>query len=75
MTKKKITTNKHVANSVRDLKSVIELEKLWYEKRDTSGKETDKNIVEFFFKMRCHPNAGLRIHQNYFMNDLGNDVM
>ena len=75
MTKKKITTNKHVANSVRDLKSIIELEKLWYEKRDTSGKKTDKNIVEVFFKIGCHPNVGFRIYQNYFMNDLGNDVM
>ena len=28
--------------SVRDLKSISELEKLWYEKRDTSEKMTDE---------------------------------
>jgi hypothetical protein len=83
VTKKKITIHKHVANqglrfdvgmkslSVRDLKSIRELEKLWYEKRDTSGKMTDENIVEVYCKIRSYPNAGLRIHQIYFMNVLG----
>ena len=54
--KKKITLHKYVSNlglkfdvalkslSVRDLKSISELEKLWYEKRDTSEKMTDDNI-------------------------------
>ena len=60
MVKKKITLHKHVSNlglkfdvamkslSVRDLKSISELEKLWYEKRDTSEKMTDDNIVDVY---------------------------
>ncbi len=81
--KKKITIHKHVSNlglkfdvamkslSVRDLKSISELEKLWYEKRDTSEKMTDENIVEVYCKIRSYPNTGLRIHQIYFMKILG----
>jgi hypothetical protein len=83
MIKKKITIHKHVANqglrfdvamkslSVRDLKSISELEKLWYEKRDTSGKMTDENIVDVYCKIRTVPNAGTRIHQIYFLKVLG----
>ena len=56
--------------SVRDLKSISELEKLWYEKRDTSEKMTDDNIV-VYCKIRSIPNAGTRIHQIYFMEVLG----
>ena len=53
MIKKNITIHKHVSNlglkfdveikslSVRDPKPISELEKLWYEKRDTSEKMTD----------------------------------
>ena len=48
--------------SVRDLKSISELEKLWYEKRDTSEKLTDDNIVDVYCKIRSVPNAGTRIH-------------
>ena len=62
--KKKITLHKHVSNlglrfdvpmkslSVRDLKSINELEKLWYEKRDISEKMTDENIVDVYCKIR-----------------------
>ena len=57
--------------SVRDLKSISELEKLWYEKRDTSEKMTDDNIVDVYCKIRSVPNAGTRIHQIYFMEVLG----
>ena len=83
MIKKKITIHKHVSNlglrfnvpmkslSVRDLKSISELEKLWYEKRDTFWKMTNENIVEVYCKIRSYPNAGLRIHQIYFMKILG----
>ena len=83
MIKKKITLHKHVSNlglkfdvamkslSVRDLKSISELEKLWYEKRDTSEKMTDDNIVDVYCKIRSFPNAGTRIHQIYFMEVLG----
>ena len=81
--KKKITLHKYVSNlglkfnvpmkslSVRDLKSISELEKLWYEKRDTSEKMTDDNIVDVYCKIRSIPNAGTRIHQIYFMEVLG----
>ena len=80
---KKITLHKYVSNlglkfnvpmkslSVRDLKSISELEKLWYEKRDTSEKMTDDNIVDVYCKIRSFPNAGTRIHQIYFMEVLG----
>ena len=80
---KKITLHKHVSNlglsfnvpikslSVRDLKSISELEKLWYEKRDTSEKMTDDNIVDVYCKIRSFPNAGTRIHQIYFLKVLG----
>ena len=83
MIKKKITLHKHVSNlglkfdvamkslSVRDLKSIGELEKLWNEKRDTSEKMTDDNIVDVYCKVRNFPNAGTRIHQIYFMEVLG----
>ena len=83
MIKKKITLHKHVSNlglkfdvaikplSVRDLKSISELEKLWYEKRDTSEKMTDDNIVDVYCKIRSVPNAGTRIHQIYFLKVLG----
>ena len=83
MIKKKITLHKHVSNlgvrfdismkslSVRDLKSISELEKLWYEKRDTSEKMTDENIVNVYCKIRSCPNAGTRIHQIYFLKVLG----
>ena len=83
MIKKKITLHKHVSNlglrfnvpmkslSVRDLKSISELEKLWYEKRDTSEKMTDDNIVDVYCKIRSIPNAGTRIHQIYFTEVLG----
>ena len=83
MIKKKITLHKHVSNlglrfdvpmkslSVRDLKSISELEKLWYEKRDTSEKMTDDNIVDVYCKIRSVTNAGTRIHQMYFMEVLG----
>ena len=83
MIKKKITLHKHVSNlglkfdvamkslSVRDLKSISELEKLWYEKRDTSEKMTDDNIVDVYCKIRTVPNAGTRIHQIYFLKVLG----
>ena len=57
--------------SVRDLKSISELEKLWYEKRDTSEKMTDDNIVDVYCKIRTVPNAGTRIHQIYFLEVLG----
>ena len=81
--KKKITLHKYVSNlglkfdvalkslSVRDLKSISELEKRWYEKRDTSVKMTDENIVKGNCKFRNYPNAGLRIHQIYLMKILG----
>ena len=81
--KKNITIHKHVSNLglkfdvamksllVRDLKSISELVKLWYEKRDTSEKMTDENIMEVYCKIRSYPNAGLRIHQIYFMKALG----
>ena len=80
--KKKITLHKYVSNlglkfnvpmkflSVRDLKSISELEKLWYE-RDTSEKITDDNIVDVYCKIRSVPNAGTRIHQIYLMEVLG----
>ena len=80
---KKITLHKYVSNlglkfnvpmkslSVRDLKSISELEKLWYEKRDTSEKMTDDNIVDVYCKIRTVPNAGTRIHQIYFLKFLG----
>ena len=83
MIKKKITLHKHVSNlglkfnipmkplSVRDLKSISELEKLWYERRDTSEKMTDENIVDVYCKIRTVPNAGTRIHQIYFLEVLG----
>ena len=83
MIKKKITLHKHVSNlglkfdvamkslSVRDLKSISELEKLWYEKRDTSEKMTDDNIVDVYCKIRSVTIAGTRIHQIYFMEELG----
>ena len=83
MINKKITLHKHVSNlglrfdvpmkslSVRDLKSINELEKLWYEKRDISEKMTDENIVDVYCKIRSIPNAGTRIHQIYFMEVLG----
>ena len=83
MIKKKITLHKHVSNlglsfnvpmkslSVRDLKSISELERLWYEKRDTSEKMTDENIVDVYCKIRTVPNAGTRIHQIYFLEVLG----
>ena len=83
MIKKKITLHKHVSNlglrfnvpmkslSVRDLKSISELENLWNEKRDTSEKMTDENIVDVYCKIRSIPNAGTRIHQIYFMEVLG----
>ena len=83
MIKKKITLHKHVSNlglkfdvamkslSVRDLKSIGELEKLWNEKRDTSEKITDDNIVDVYCKIRSFPNAGTRIHKNYFLKVLG----
>ena len=83
MIKKKITLHKHVSNlglrfnvpmkslSVRDLKSISELENLWYEKRDTSEKMTDDNIVDVYCKIRRVPIAGTRIHQIYFMEVLG----
>jgi len=79
---KKNTFHKYVSNlglkfnvpmkslSVRDLKSISELEKLWYEKRDTSEKMTDDNIVDVYCEIRCFPNAGTRIHQIYFMEVL-----
>ena len=82
MIKKKITLHKHVSNlglkfnvpmkslSVRDLKSISELEKLWYEKRDTSEKMTDDNIVDVYCKIGSVPNAGRRIHQIYFLEVL-----
>ena len=57
--------------SVRDLKSISELEKLWYEKRDTSEKMTDDNIVDVYCKIRSVSNAGTRIHQIYFIEVLG----
>ncbi len=41
--------------SVRDLKSISELEKLWYEKRDTSEKMTDDNIVDVYCKIKVFP--------------------
>ena len=81
--KKKITLHKHVSNlglkfdvamkslSVRDLKSISSLEKLWNQERDKSGKITDDNIVEVYCKIRSYPNAGERIHKNHFLNDLG----
>ena len=81
--KKKITLHKYVSNlglkfnvpmkslSVRDLKSINELEKLWYEERDISEKMTDENIVDVYCKIRSIPNAGTRIHQIYFMEVLG----
>ena len=83
MIKKKITLHKHVSNlglrfnvpmkslSVRDLKSISELENLWYEKRDTSEKMTDENIVDVYCKIRSVPNAGTRIYQIYFIEALG----
>ena len=83
MIKKKITLHKHVSNlglkfnvpmkslSVRDLKSISELENLWYEKRDTSEKMTDENLVDVYCKIRTVPNAGTRIHQIYFLKVLG----
>ena len=83
MINKKTTLHKHVSNlglrfdvpikslSVRDLKSINELEKLWYEKRDISEKMTDENIVDVYCKIRSIPNAGTRIHQIYFMEVLG----
>lgn len=83
MINNKTTLHKHVSNlglrfdvpmkslSVRDLKSISELEKLWYEKRDTSEKMTDDNIVDVYCKIRSIPNAGTRIHQIYFMEVLG----
>lgn len=83
MINNKTTLHKHVSNlglrfdfpmkslSVRDLKSISELEKLWYEKRDTSEKMTDENIVDVYCKIRSIPNAGTRIHQIYFMEVLG----
>ena len=81
--KKNITLHKYVSNlglkfnvplkslSVRDLKSISELEKLWYEKRDTSEKMTTENIVDVYCKIRSVPNAGTRIHQIYFLKVLG----
>ena len=57
--------------SVRDLKSINQLEKLWYEKRDTAGKMTDENLVDVYSKIRSYPNAGSRIHQIYFLEVLG----
>ena len=83
MINNKTTLHKHVSNlglsfnvpmkslSVRDLKSINELEKLWYEKRDISEKMTDENIVDVYCKIRSIPNAGTRIHQIYFMEVLG----
>ena len=83
MINNKTTLHKHVSNlglrfdvpmkslSVRDLKSINELEKLWYEKRDISEKMTDENIVDVDCKIRSIPNAGTRIHQIYFMEVLG----
>lgn len=83
MINNKTTLHKHVSNlglrfdvpmkslSVRDLKSISELEKLWYEKRDISEKMTDENIVDVYCKIRSIPNAGTRIHQIYFMEVLG----
>ena len=83
MINNKTTLHKHVSNlglrfdvpmkslSVRDLKSISELEKLWYEKRDISEKMTDENIVDVYCKIRSVPNAGTRIHQIYFMEVLG----
>ena len=83
MINNKTTLHKHVSNlglrfdvpmkslSVRDLKSINELEKLWYEKRDRSERMTDENIVEDYCKIRSYPNAGLRIHQIYFRKNLG----
>ena len=81
--KKKITLQKYVSNlwlkfdvtmkalSVLDLKSISELEKLWYEKRDTSEKMTDDNIVDVYCKIWSFPYAGTRTHQIYFMEVLG----
>ena len=83
MINNKTTLHKHVSNlglrfdvpmkslSVRDLKSISELEKLWYEKRDTSEKMTDDNIVDVYCKIRSVPYAGTRIHKIYFMEVLG----
>ena len=83
MLKKKITLHKHVSNlglrfdvameslSVRDLKSISSLEKLWGQKRDKSGKLSDNNIVEVYCLIRSYPNAGERIHRNHFFNNLG----
>ena len=82
MIKKKNTLHKHVSNFglsfdvamnsllVRDLNSISELEKLWYEKKDTSEKMTDNNIVDVYCKIRSVPNAGTRIHQIYFLKVL-----
>ena len=82
MINNKTTLHKHVSNlglrfdvpmkslSVRDLKSINELEKLWYEKSDTSEKMTDDNIVDVYCKIRSVPNAGTRIHQIYFLKVL-----
>ena len=83
MIKKKITLHKHVSNlglkfnvpmkslSIRDHKSISELEKLWYEKRDTSEKMTDDNLVDVYCKIRSVPNAGTRINKIYFLKVLG----
>tara|TARA_B100000003_G_scaffold187860_1_gene183818 strand:+ start:97 stop:324 length:228 start_codon:yes stop_codon:yes gene_type:complete len=57
--------------SVHHLKSISEFEKLWYEKRDTTGKMTDENLVDVYSKIRSYPNAGSRIHQIYFLEVLG----
>jgi len=57
--------------SVRDLKSISKLEKLWYEKRDTSEKMTDDNIVDVYCKIRSVPKAGTRIQQIYFLKVFG----
>ena len=57
--------------SVRDLKSINQLEKLWNEKRDTAGKINDEDLVDVYSKIRSYPNAGSRIHQLYFLEVLG----
>ena len=69
MINNKTTLHKHVSNlglrfdvpmkslSVRDLKSINELEKLWFEKRDISEKMTDENIIDVHFKIGSVPSA------------------
>ena len=47
------------------------LEKLWNEKRDTTGKMTDEKLVDVNSKIRSYPNAGSRIHKIYFLEVLG----